>query len=90
MPLSAHEKEVAADYDRAIAKHGYRGVWLMRQGDQAIVLVETAEREWVEIIREQLDGQFSHAITSLGIECAIDGTEEYGPGSTQIRMKPGV
>lgn len=36
-----------------------RPVWLRREGDYAIVLVEI-DGQWVEIIREYYDGNFSH------------------------------
>lgn len=43
-----------------------RGVWLRREGNQAVVLVERGDK-WVEIIREGFDGQFSHICEPTGI-----------------------
>lgn len=46
------------------------GVWLRREGAEhsgdAVVLVEFGG-EWVEIIRERFDGNFSHIAEPLGI-----------------------
>lgn len=50
---------------------GYGAIHLLRDGDYAIVKVETVPGEWVEIIREPLDGQFSHIVEPLGIEQAM-------------------
>lgn len=52
------------DYDRAVVciiddLEAGRPVWLRREGDHAIVLVEV-DGEWREVIRERYDGQFSH------------------------------
>jgi hypothetical protein len=42
------------------------GVWLVREGDYAIVKVERSGR-WVEVIREHVEGPFSHICEPEGI-----------------------
>ncbi len=74
-------------YAEAQARTGHGGVWLLRSGDYAVVLVETRDREWVEILREHVEGNFSHSVTELGIEDAIKRTEEYSQPREQIRIK---
>ena len=41
-------------------------VWLMRQGDDVVVLIEHGGR-WYEAIREPANGNFSHNISAHGI-----------------------
>ena len=36
-----------------------RPVWLRREGDHAVILVEVSGK-WIEVIREHFDGAFSH------------------------------
>lgn len=59
--------ELAKD---VILTHGDRisvsGVMLRRVGDHAVVEVEIDGR-WVEVIREALDGNFSHIVEPRGI-----------------------
>lgn len=57
-------KEHQDEAQRAI---GYGPIWLRRVGDYVIVEVEF-DGEWVEVIREQLDGNFSHCIYPIGIQ----------------------
>jgi len=47
---------------------GYGAIQLHRVGDYAIVSVEARPGVWVEVIRELLDGSFSHIVEPLGIE----------------------
>lgn len=47
------------------------GVWLRRDGDHAVVLVEV-EGEWHEVIREHYDGNFSHITESGGIRSRVN------------------
>lgn len=42
------------------------GIWLRREGDDAVVLVERDGR-WLEIIREHIDGPFSHICEPNGV-----------------------
>jgi hypothetical protein len=42
------------------------GIWLRREGDDAVVLAEVDGR-WRRLIGEALDGQFSHIIEPSGI-----------------------
>ena len=52
---------------------GYGPIWLKREGDFAIVLVQKGDgKEWVEIIREHVDSNFSHIIEPIGIEAEIN------------------
>ena len=46
---------------------GYGPIWLRREGDYAIVEVEF-DGEWVEVIREHIDGNFSHCVHPVGIQ----------------------
>lgn len=52
---------------------GYGAIWLRREGDYAVVLLQEPNKsEWIEVIREFLDGNFSHIIEPLGIEAEFD------------------
>ncbi len=52
---------------------GYGPIWLRREGDFAVVLVQSVDgKEWVEIIREHVDGAFSHIIEPTGIEAEMN------------------
>ena len=42
------------------------GIWLRREGDHAVVLVERDGR-WLEIIREYIDAPFSHICEPNGV-----------------------
>lgn len=49
---------------------------LRREGDYAVVEIDTGipNKEgsaWVEVIRERLDGNFSHIVEPSGIEAAM-------------------
>lgn len=43
------------------------GIWLRREGDYAVVLAEDSQGKTVELIREHVDGPFSHNISEHGI-----------------------
>lgn len=47
---------------------GYGAIHLHRVGDYVIVSVEARPGEWVEVIRELVDSNFSHIVEPLGIE----------------------
>ena len=59
------------EYAKAVEKTGYGDILLVREGDYAIVKVMSGET-WVEVMREALDGYFSHCVTSIGIDEAIE------------------
>jgi hypothetical protein len=59
---------------------GWRDIGLVRDGDYAVVMIEHEGRR-IEIIRELLDGNFSHWISALGIEDAILKREEFSSTS---------
>jgi hypothetical protein len=42
------------------------GLWLRREGDDAVALVEV-NGEWRKVITERLDGAFSHIAEQSGI-----------------------
>lgn len=50
-----------------------QGIWLRREGDHAVVLVKYPDGRQVEIIREHLDGQFSHYVHAWGLAARKDG-----------------
>lgn len=45
------------------------GVWLRRIGDKAIVAVEIRGK-WIDVITEDIDGNFSHIVEPNGIRSA--------------------
>ena len=45
---------------------GYGPIWLRRVGHYVIVEVKI-DGAWVEVIREHLDGNFSHCVHPIGI-----------------------
>jgi hypothetical protein len=45
-------------------------IHLIRKGNDTVVLIEQ-NGNWVEVIREPFDGNFSHIIEKSGIEKAI-------------------
>lgn len=63
--LTPAEKQAAAQ-----ATYGYGPITLRREGDYAIVEVEH-EGRMVEVIRENLDGNFCHSIMPMGIADCI-------------------
>lgn len=48
-------------------------IWLKRIGDHAIVEVEV-DGKFVQVIREHIDGAFSHIVEESGIKHAVEGT----------------
>lgn len=68
------------DQKRAAYRTGYGAIALRRHGDYAVVEVEALDTQrsdggtkWVEVIREHVDGNFSHIVEPRGIEVAIFG-----------------
>ena len=51
-------------------KTGYGAIWLRRVGNFAVVEIEK-DGEWIEVMREHVDGNFSHIIEPLGIEACM-------------------
>lgn len=49
----------------------YRAIWLRREGDFAVVLIEKDNGDFVELIREHIEGHFSHIIESSGIDAIV-------------------
>ena len=47
------------------------GLWLRREGDHVVVLAEV-DGNWVEVIREHVDGSFSHIVEPDGIALRAD------------------
>lgn len=50
-------------------------IWLRREADHVVVLVEQGIR-WVEVIREPIDGPFSHIAEASGIKRYLDSKEQ--------------
>lgn len=50
-----------------------RAIWLRREGDFAVVLIEKDDGDFVEAIREHIEGPFSHIIEQAGIESKLSG-----------------
>lgn len=44
-----------------------KGIWLLREGDYAVVKVWMPDGSYKEVIREHLDGPFSHCVHAGGI-----------------------
>lgn len=53
-----------------------KALWLVAEGEYAILKMEVRKGEWVELIKERLDSPFSHIIEPLGIERAIEKQEK--------------
>ena len=56
------------------------GIWLRREGDYAVVLIER-NGEWIEIIREHFDGSFSHICEPNGVRAKEEGAHAVKPVS---------
>ena len=56
------------------------GIQLVRIGDYAIVNVEV-DGKWVEVIREHVEGSFSHIVEPSGIRTKL-AAKKHGPIST--------
>jgi hypothetical protein len=61
----------AAVEAESVAAPAERAIWLRREGDHFIVLVEH-EKQWIEVIREFYDCNASHIVEPLGIQGKID------------------
>jgi len=44
-----------------------KGIWLVREGDHAVVKVWMPDGTYREVIREHIDGPFSHCVHAGGI-----------------------
>lgn len=53
-----------------------QGIWLCREGDYAVVLVEYPDGRQFEAIREHVDGQFSHFIHDHGLAALPERTDK--------------
>jgi hypothetical protein len=61
---------------------GYLPIWLRREGDYVVVLVEhkiDGGSVWVEVIREHHEGPFSHIIEPSGIESRLADHSRTAP-----------
>ena len=47
-------------------------LWLVAEGEFAVLKIEVKPGEWVELIRERLDAPFSHIVEPSGISSAIE------------------
>ncbi len=47
---------------------GYGPVWIHRSGDNIVVELEAPDGSWVEVIREHVDGNYSHIVEPAGIQ----------------------
>ena len=52
------------------------GIWLRREGDYAVVIVEYPDGREIEAIREYIDSPFSHFIHDWGLASLRDGRKE--------------
>jgi hypothetical protein len=52
-------------------RHGYGPIWLYREGNRTVVAIKS-HGEWVPVIREFFDDNFSHCIEPLGIEAELE------------------
>lgn len=69
----SHRKSPAYQQRMAQLLTGYGVIWLRREGDYAVVLLQEPNKsEWIEVIRESLDGNFSHIIEPTGIQAEFD------------------
>lgn len=55
---------------RVLASIPVEGVWLRRDGDHVVVLIERGDK-WIECIRENIDSPFSHIIEPEGIRACF-------------------
>lgn len=70
MPGEPNELTPREEQNRAQAEVGYGAIHLVREGDHAVVAV-TVGALWIPVIREHVDGPFSHIVEPRGIERAI-------------------
>ena len=75
------------EYAKAQEMTGYGDIQLVREGDYAVVKIEH-NGQFVEVMRERLDGQFSHFVTPIGILDEVlkvakpPATDSTPPGTT--------
>ena len=50
---------------------GYGPIWLKREGPWVLVQVE-CDGEWITVIKEHIDGNFSHCVEPQGIVEALE------------------
>ena len=76
MPKAPESDPRLRIYTEAQRRTGYGGISLVRKGDFAVVSVERPgfPGEMVEIIREHVDGMFSHHVSSIGVEECLTTT----------------
>lgn len=53
-------------------KQQERALWLVAEGDYAVLKMEVKEGKWITLIKERLDSPFSHIIEPLGIVRAVE------------------
>ena len=54
-------------------------VGLVALGDHAVVAVQFADGRYAEVIRERMDGPFSHWVSDIGLAEAQDHAQEKWP-----------
>jgi hypothetical protein len=59
-----------AEQIRARKLTGYGPIWLQRDGDRTVVSIKS-HGEWVPVISEFFDDNFSHCVEPLGIEAVL-------------------
>ena len=58
---------------------GIEGLWLIRLGTDAVVRVEI-DGTWMEVVRESLDGEFSHIVEPNGIQAVkVQISDQHAP-----------
>ncbi len=67
-PIETNPSNVHISQQIAARKrHGYGPIWLFREGDKTVVAIKS-HGEWVPVIQEFFDDNFSHCIEPIGIE----------------------
>lgn len=51
--------------------NNHKALWLVAEGEHAVLKIEVEKGKWVTLITERLDSPFSHIIEPAGIEAAI-------------------
>jgi hypothetical protein len=76
-PDGREEARISKDDWEAVLSLLWRpstALWLVAEGDKAVVKAERAKGDWVTLIEESIDGPFSHIIEPAGIERAFNET----------------
>ena len=78
---------LAAEARRRAMEEAHKALWLRQEKSklgvsQAVLLIEVAEHDWVELIRETEGGPYSHIIEPAGIAAAPQITD--APGVAQV------